>query len=126
MKISISSGYAIVPDNAKLIDVSKGKHEDIGIIRDIKGELPTLTIIFGKSVGNLTMKEEERIVNEIIKDLPEYYNAKRQELPYPAHNADEDEWLEWSNSFRLRFFPIAMLIHFANTDYQLIQNRTEK
>lgn len=120
-KIALLEGYAIVPDESTVIDLSGGNAADVGVIADRRGELPYLVVVSDKSVQGLSAEDESRIVDEAIKDLPSYVEVKSQELPYPTRNASKEEWRKWNDSFRLGFFPLALFQHLTNRDYRLYE-----
>ena len=121
MKISLLKGYAEVPDGTTVVDLSGGMAADIGIISDKSGELTPVVVVSDKSVRGLSVEEEDSLVDEAIRDLPQYQEAKSQEMPYPTCNASQEEWERWNESFRLGFFPLAMFENLADTEYRLYE-----
>ncbi len=119
MKITLINGYAEVPDDSKVIDLSSGKAADIGVISDKSGNLPPLVVVSDKSVRGLSVEEGDKLVDDAIKDLPQYIEAKSQELPYPSNSTSKEEWKRWNDSFRLGFFPLAMFVDMPVSGYAI-------
>ena len=122
LRIKLLKGYAEVPEDSIIIDLSKGNKVDVGVISDREGELPTLVVISSESVRGLSVEAEEDLINKAIRDLPRFRYVKEQELPFPNKHASDKEWIKWNDSFRLGFFPLAMFKSSNNMKYRIFED----
>lgn len=120
-EIELIKGKADVPDNTYIIDLSDGSPTDIGVIIDADGVLEPLAVVYPKSVCHLSPKEADDLVWSAIKDLPQYCEARSQEIPY-SQNASEQEEFQRVMSIRLRLYPMEMIQRLKDDNYHLYRN----
>lgn len=101
-KIKLKNGYAFVPMNAIIINLTDGKGVDIGIIKDTYRKLPDLYVVSEKEFGRMSVKEENQLIDKAIEHLPEYREVRLNELPFPQ-SENLEEGLRWFESRKLYF-----------------------
>ncbi len=113
MDILLKKLHAAVPKNATIVDLSNGNAIDAGVISDRRGELPPVVVLSSKYLNSISPIEEDRLVKEAIKELPQYLEVRAQERSYDDAG--------WNVSFRLGFFPITQLRLFSDTEYKMYE-----
>ncbi len=94
-KIGLANGYAEIPTDMMVVDISDGGEVDhMAIIADYKHAVPPIAVVSDKSLCRLSAEAEDAVVEAAIKDLPEY----------------QEEWDEDEDNgiIRLGLFPLEM------------------
>lgn len=121
-KIKLFKGYVIVPDNTIVVDISDGRSSNFGIIADWDRKLKNLVVLSDKSLSEVSDLETDQIIYKATKNLPEYSEAKKAELPIYFKNNGSEEEINWDCSVRLRLYPWEQLNSLGVTDYTFHEN----
>ncbi len=109
MNIQIKSGVVTVPENITVINLAQeGEGNFVGVLSDKQMEVERLVIVAPSRPRSAA--EEDALVDKAIADFPQHQAVKAQELPYPSSDADEQQWTDWSESFRLVLYPIEWVV----------------